>query len=370
MVRFRFELAAPESDADLRFILAHSPMPGAISIAMLREPSFFAAAVVDGRFRQIVAARDCDANRLVGFGVRSIAERYVNGRPMAIGYLSNLRLLAEHRNRGLVARGYALFRKLHADGRTPLYLTTIAEDNEPALNLLTSGRAGLPAYHFAGRFHTFALPLHRRRRRSTIPGLTIRPAQAEDLGMLLEFLQRVGPSRQFFPCYQADDFFTREGAFRDLQPHDVLLAFRDGRLVGTLAGWDQHAFRQNVVAGYNGLLRWLRPAYNTWARLRGWPRLPRPGGAVRSLLAALPVIADDDPATFAALLQELLNKTSAGQHEYLLLGLHEADPLLPVARSLPAKCYTTRLHLVCWQDGEPLRATLDGRPPYLELGTL
>ena len=37
-----------------------------------------------------------------------------------------------------------IFRKLHEDGRAPLYLTTIAEGNETALKVLTSGRAGLP----------------------------------------------------------------------------------------------------------------------------------------------------------------------------------------------------------------------------------
>ena len=56
---------------------------------------------------------------------------------------------------------------------------------------------------------------------------------------LLAFLRRVGPSRQFFPCYEAHDFFHARGTFRDLRPSDLLLAFRDGRLVGTLGGWNR-----------------------------------------------------------------------------------------------------------------------------------
>ena len=40
-----------------------------------------------------------------------------------------LRLVPAYRNRGLIARGYAFFRDLHADARTPLYLTTTAEGN-------------------------------------------------------------------------------------------------------------------------------------------------------------------------------------------------------------------------------------------------
>src|SRR5713101_3000649 len=126
MSRFRFELATTADDADLRRILAETPMPGRITVSFRRDPSYFDAAQVDGRFRQVVAARDDEENRLVGFGSRSVSERYVNGRPETIGYLSSLRLLPAYRNRGLVARGYAFFRKLHADGRARMYLTTIA----------------------------------------------------------------------------------------------------------------------------------------------------------------------------------------------------------------------------------------------------
>lgn len=366
MSSYRFEVATPDADADLRRILAETPMPGRIAVSFRREPSYFAAAVVDGRFHQVFAARDCAADRLVGFGARSVREMYVNGRVEPVGYVSSLRLLAEHRNRGLMARGIAFFRKLHADGRTPLYLTTIAEGNDTALGLLMSGRAGLPALHFAGKYHTVALPLGRRRT-PAVGG--IRPATEADLPEILAFLNSVGPARQFFPRYEPEDFFCPQGAFRDLRPADLLLAYRGGTLVGTLAGWDQCAFRQTVVQRYEPPLRWLRPFYNGWARCRGLPGLPAPGEAFPYLTAALPVVRDGDPEVFAALLEALLTRPRQGR-EYLLLGLYEADPLLAVVRGYRATWYTTRLYLVCWEDGEGLRAKVDGRPPYLELGTL
>src|SRR5438552_6962737 len=227
MNRYRFDLASEADDADLRRVLAETPMPGRIAVSFRREPSYFAAAAVDGRFRQVVAARDIHSGRIVGFGSRSVGQRYVNGLPTPIGYLSSLRLLEEHRNRGLVARGYAYFRRLHADGRAPLYLTTIADGNLLALTLLTSGRAGLPRYHPAGRFLTAAIPWRKRtsRAQSESPAVRIRPAAVEDVPAVLEFLHRVGPRRQFFPCYGADEFFTPGGAFRDLRPEDLLLAF-------------------------------------------------------------------------------------------------------------------------------------------------
>lgn len=370
MSRYRFDLATPADDASLRRILAETPMDGHIAVSFRREPSYFRAAAVDGRFRQVVTARDAEQGRPVGFGSRSISRRYVNGAAQDVGYLSSLRLLAEHRNRGLVARGYRYFRQLHADGRTPLYLTTIADGNEASLAILTSGRAGLPVYHPAGKYHTLVLPLGGRSRKVPRRAAEIRPARHEDVPQIVAFLNATGPRRQFFPRYEPHDFFTGEGALAGLEPQDLLLAFRGERLVGTLAAWDQHAFRQSVVHGYRGAMRWTRPAYNAWAAWQGWPRLPDPGKAFHYLTAALGVVEDDEIAVFETLLDGLLIRAAGGAADHLLVGLHERDPLLAAARRRAVACYTTLLYLVCWPDGDETLASLDDRCPYLELGSL
>jgi hypothetical protein len=370
MSRYQFELATPDDDADLRRVLAATPMEGQIAVSFCREPNWFAGAVVDGRLRQVIACRDLKTERIVGFGCRSIREVYLNGRPAEVGYLSSLRLLPEHRNIGLVARGYALLRELHRDGRVPFYLTTIAAGNDAALKVLTSGRAGLPAYHRAGDYHTIAIAIPRRYRAGRGAGIDIRPAGAEDLPAVLEFLAAMGPRRQFFPRLESKDFLSPEGALRGLSLGGLLLAERGGQLVGTLAGWDQHGYRQSVVHAYHGWLRRLRPLYNAWAWLRGRPGLPKPRDAFRYLMGALPVVAEDDEGVFAALLGALRDRAAGGPCTYLLVGLHEADPLLRVARRYQTTSYVTYLFLACWPDGEEARAAVDGRSPYLEAGSL
>jgi hypothetical protein len=366
MPGYRIELATLDDDADLRRILAETPMPGHLSVSFRREPSYFAAAEVDGHFRQVVAGRDLDTGRLIGFGSRSIRWVHVNGQPAAVGYLSALRLLAAHRNLGLVARGYAFFRKLHEDGQAPIYLTTIVEGNDRAIEILSSGRAGLPAYHPKGRYHTLAIPRAPMASRRDWRGCAIRQATVADLPAIMAFLSANGPARQFFPCYQAGDFFGAHGALKGLLPSDLLLAWRDERIVGTLGAWDQRDFRQAVVHGYEGLLRWGRPLYNSWAWLRGRPSLPRVGEVLRNRYAVLPVVENNDAGVFTALLESLPMPGS----DYLLLGLHERDPLMPLARRYAAAEYVTRVFVVCWHDGEAYRGQLDGRLPYLEAGSL
>lgn len=370
MSRYRFELATPEDDADLRHVLAATPMSGRIAVAFRREPSWFSGAVVDGRFRQAIACRDLRTGRIIGFGCRSIRDVYVNGQPASVGYLSSLRVLPEHRNLGLVARGYAFLRELHGDGRVPFYLTTIAAGNRTALDVLTSGRAGLPMYHPAGAYHTIAIALPRRQRRTTRGAVAVRPARPEDLPAILDFLAAAGSRRQFFPRLEANDFLSSEGLMRSLSLDKMLLAEREGRLVGTLAAWDQHDYRQSVVHAYHGCLRWLRPLYNTWAWLRGRPGLPRPGSDFHYLTGALPVGTNDEDDVFATLLEGLRDRSSGGPWTHLLIGLHEADPLLRVAQRYQGTDYVTHVFLASWPDGEKARAAVDGRPPYLEAGSL
>jgi hypothetical protein len=376
MNRYRLELATPADDVDLCQVLAATPTDGRIAVTFRRDPSWFAGAVVDGRMRQVVACRDLETGRVIGFGCRSVRDVYVNGRPAAVGYLSGLRLLPAHRHRGLLARGYAMVRDLHGDGRVPYYLTTIAAGNGMALDLLTSGRAGLPAYHQAGIHRTLAISLPhwvrngRLRHGENNGALRIRTAKKEDLPSVLAFLREEGPRRQFFPRLGRDDFLTPTGAMRGLALDDLLLAERAGRLVGTAAAWDQRGDRRWVVDGYRGWLRWARPGYNAWAWPRGRPRLPPAGSILDCMMAALIVVADDDRDVFDALLKAVCDHAVEVPVSYLLLGMHGDDPLLPAARRFHAVTYETHVFIVCWPDGEAARAELDGRVPYLELGSL
>jgi len=372
MSRFQFELATANDDQALRELLAATPMPGAVLVTLRREPSFFGAAAVDGRFRQVIIVRDRTTGRIIGLGSRSVRNVFMNGHARPVGYLSSLRIREPYRGTAVLARGYQFLRELHADGRAPLYLSTIAEGNRRAMRILTSRRAGLPSYHYLGKYYTLAIPLARSPRRATEsdPAICVRSIRADNARELVAFLQSVGPRRQFFPEYTTDDFFTQQGTFRDLRPADVLVAYRRGEIVGTLAAWNQREFRQTVIEGYTGTLRLMRPLYNSWARLKERPRLPASGTALRSVMAAVPVVRNDNHEVFAALLRALIAGLAAKPHDCLLVGLHNTDPLFFIARRLSVHTYVTRLYLVCWDDGEAAWEALDSRPPYLELGTL
>ena len=246
----------------------------------------------------------------------------------------------------------------------------MTEGNTAAIDALTKGRAGLPNYHELGRYFTFILPTHSWQVPRRDPTLQVRPLQEKELPELVAFLNREGQSRLFFPVLYEHDFLQQTSTYRDLSLEQVLCAWRDGRIVGTLAAWDQSAFKQSHVERYTGHWRWSRHLYNPLARCLRLPRFPAPGDRMRNVMLAMPVIENSDPAVWQQLLYAVRHLPVTKQNDSLALGLFERDPLVPKARQSAVHCYETRLYVVSWAPEKVQPEQFNGRNVYLELGCL
>ncbi len=371
--QYQYFLAGPQHDAELRKLLVQTPMAGAISISFQREPSYFDALPVEGCFSQVLAVREKDQERLSGMGTRSIKPCYVNGQVQPVGYLSNLRVHQADRNRLLVGRGYRFLHDLHQDGRTKLYLTTIAHGNPVAFKTLTGRRAQMPLYQPAGLVHTFVYSRVNAKSNSyDLPdrAIHIRKGRREDLPAVMDFWQREGARYQFFPYHQKSDLGLPGGLLSALDVEDILLAFRNEQLVGTLGLWDQSRLKQYVINGYGGVMRWLRPIYNGYARIVNRTPLPPKGSQLKLLTAAVPMVEADDAKIFEALLHTAIQQIDLRKQDYLMVACHESSPLLRVLKKIRGVSYLTHLYFVCWTDGVSMLQTLDNRPIYVELGSL
>jgi len=354
--------ATRADDTALREVLRRNPMPGNISVAFEREPSFYDALEVEGEENYVVAARSKVKGNLVGFGTRSTKKVYLNGEATKVGYLSSLRLDPAYRNGLAVARGYRRLKQVHQSGDVSHYFTTIIDDNYLAKKLLTSGKAGLPTYLDAGRFFTMAL---RPSAQKHSPDSTIRTANSSDIQMIVEFLNQEGRNKQLFPVYTADHLTNSRGLLRGLHFKDILLSFNNDKLIGIMGLWNQSSFRQSIIQQYSTLLHLTRYIYNPISRITGKPKLPAPG-KLNYAVIALCCIRDNCVSTF----NDLLNRTlvKARNLHSVLLGLHESDPLIGSLKNRPHIPYISRLYYVYWEDNVTPKA--DGRPPYLELGAL
>ncbi len=356
--RFALDLADERDDPELRDLLRRHPMGRRIRVTFEREPSFFAAARVQGDFRQVGVGRDVTTGRIIGMGARSIASAYLNGRPAPLGYLSDLRLIPENRGGLLVARGYRYLRKLHQDGRAKLYYTVIVSDNAKALSTIAAGRAGLPPYHDCGLILCPAIVLKR-------PKLPVRAdceivrGDEELLPQIVACLNRNNCRRQFAPVHCVQDF-APGGRWRDFRVQDFYVARRKARVIGVIGKWDQQSFKQTRIVGYGGALGVLRHLL----------RLPAVGQCLRYFYGSFAAVDGDDPGVFRALLRRMYNDAVGGEYRYFLVGLHELDPLCSVLGEYSITPFAGRLFCVCFEDGEPEYPELDARVPYIEIATL
>jgi len=322
-------------DASLRRLMRESVIPGAVRVAFTREPDYFAADGLAGAEDvTVVARRD---GLVTGTGRCSIYSLMRNGVPRCIGYLGLLRVAdGTSASARLLREGYELLGREvlpRADG----FFTSIAADNVRARRVLElGGRLGLPAYYPLCDLETLIAPVIRT-------GLPVEehPSDSELGDFLAEH------ARQFQLTLAWD-----VGLWTDLRKHnmsvrDFAVVRRDGRIAAAAAVWDQRAFRQTVVDGYEGMFGTFRPVVNAVSALWRRPQLPLPGTVLAqgSILGASVRDARDWPALW----RQLQQRAAARGLSWLAISRDARDSELPLLKSLTrGRAYRTTLYEVVW----------------------
>jgi hypothetical protein len=299
--------------------------------------------------------RDEGTGELVGMGSRAVRESFVDGEPVPLGYLGQLRLAPGARGDllPLLRNGYDLLRQTHRAPEAPFDITSVVADNRRARRLLEAGLPGLPRYRSVERLVTFLIPAPRRSRAGSAD-VVVRGASAAMMPEILDCLARFSRRHQFAPRWTAGR----------IPAADLFhVAMVGPRIVGCLARWDQRSFKQVVVRGYDPALSFWRPVLN-----RLGARLPRAGEPIALAHVAPLGIDADDPRVFAALLRAALHAARDAGLEFLSVGLAARHPLAPVVRSaFPAREYASTLYVVEWGSGLP---EPDGRVAHPEVALL
>lgn len=363
--RFDFALATEADDTELRELLRQIAMPGNMTLAFLREPSFFLAERAGSTASQVIICRDRKLGVPVGMASRSVRHVYIDGNPMNVGYLSMLRGIPQARGNIGLARGYQYLKELHADGAVPYYFTTILDDNIDAMKLLTSRRGGLPVYQPAARLVTYLIPLARTRRAQK-PRSAVSRGRRDDLPQAVAFLQDWNSCYQFAPVYTLQDLLSQSTLLPGFSWEDLYVYRENGKVLGTLGVWDQQSFKQTVVTDYSPKMRAIRPAYNLYASARGVPRLPRAGASIKVLYAAF---TSGDRSVFAELLGQACDDWGGSGYDYLSVGFCADHACSSVAARSATQRIASTLYIVYWAEND-VSLPQAGRPAHPEIATL
>ena len=368
MEKIKVQLAKKSDDQVLNKILRDNEMQGNISIAFQRNPSYFNALRIEGEGNQVMVGRN-EQNEIIGFGNRSTKKAYINGKIQNIGYLSNLRVIKGYKGKGYLHNGYNFLKKLHKDKKVYFYYSTIIEDNKAAIKILTSKKPYLPTYYDLGKYCAVAVSLFGNKKHFKSK-LKIVKGSNNTIKKIINFLNKVGAEKQFYPYYKISNFTSKDKNLIDFDVRDFYVAMKNNEIVGVIGKWDQRKFRQIIITGYKGTMFLIKPIYNIISKLFKFSPLPEPNSQLNFFYVSFIAVYDNDPAIFKELIYALYNDFVDMGYSHFLVGLHSNDPLLEVFENFNRINLNSRLFAVFWEDGEKLFKQLDNRVPYVELATL
>ena len=184
-------------------------------------------------------------------------------------------------------------------------------------------------------------------------------------------MNEYGKNHQFYPNWTIDTLFHHDYT-PGLKESDMLIARNKDKIVGCMAMWDQRAFRQTIVRGYqNGLSRvtWL---VNSTARIFGYPQLPRTNAELKSCFISHVAIEGNDPEIFKMLLIHCHNTLIESEVEYMVVGFSDLHPFNNNVTSIFYNVPTySHIYLVSWEeDGIDPLGMIDNRLPGIEVAIL
>jgi len=345
-----YQLAGAADEEDLRVLVRQTPMAGPIRVAFTREPDYFAADGLAGADDHTLIHRQNGC--LDGVARLSVQTLYRDGMAQRIAYLGELRLVPGAQNPAQLLRGgYAeLHRQLlsmEGDRAPRCCFTSIASGNARARRVLENGgKLGLPTYKPIADLVTRVLPIRKARSEplGDVDGGVNDDVETEELS---DFLDSHAKRKQLGLTWDVARW--QELRRHGITPGSFEVVREAGRIVGAGAVWDQRAFRQVVICGYSGLLRWARPLIHALSKIGLAPPLPAPPATLAQGMVLGAAV--EEERHWRPLWQALLGNAAARGLRWLTIARDVRDPELATLRKLGrAREYPTRLYEVSWRD--------------------
>jgi len=363
--RFVMQPATAADSAEILCLLEENVFPGNISLIYTRRPDAYRSFMAEGQEAHLMVCRDTQEGRIAALGAHAVHECLIEGRPEKVVYLFGLRFRREYMAKRVMLSLPGAYRSAIERFREQgvrYFLTVILGDNLPAQRLLTKKRSHMPRHTFLGPYHTLTF-LTRRGALSLPDSCRFRRATPEDRAALEDFLTAEGGRCDLFPSRIGDLF----GRHPELSWESFyLLTDRQGTILACGAAWDQVSYKQYIVAGYGGKLRWLQ-LVSPLLRPLGYPSMPKPSTMLRFFLLAFWCVKDKREEYLKWFLDGLAR--TAREYPYFVVGVPHAHPLGPALNGWRFLGYDSHIYLVgdhvTPDDVERLRKSL-----YLECGWL
>lgn len=344
-------------------------MQGTISLSFEREPYFFNASQIEGNNHVTLLSRN-EQNKIVAMGSRSSRPYWIEGKIKSLGYLSQLRLVNEHRTSPhRLMPGFEKMHEVHNQlNDVQYYLVTVLEDNDKARRFLTSGSKKLPIHKEWNRLNTFVLPLTFKRINSE--NYLIHRAGYADKALIIDLLQSNYKNKSLAPFWDEKSLFDPS---THLRPESFFIATdkQSHMPVGCIAVWDQRSFKQVYVHGYDKTLKYFRPVLNLVRRWTRYPYFPAVGSQFSHAYLSHLAIDEGHEKALLPLVQTAINENLNQGFHYLSLGILQNSKWSEFIQQ-EYRPYTLRsiVYLAYWAEDEKNIDHLPDTNAHIEIAIL
>lgn len=228
-----------------------------------------------------------------------------------------------------------------------IYFTTILSDNIYAQKLLEKKRKNMPRYLGLGSYSVYCFKTNCRKdgHYSVVKG------KKEEFE---EFYKAHARRMNFSPA----DFHLA-----GLENDNFYGLYEEGQLIGVGAVLDQNSYKQYVIKGYNSIYKYLSKLPT---RLFGYPSFPKANKPVNYGCISLLFVKDEKREAAGYFIKQLCKINS--DYDFLMLGLHQEDPLNKIMQKIKHVKYQSKVYLVSW--GGEVKTDVSMSDIKLEVGLL
>ena len=268
---------------------------------------------------------------IVGTASAAIHDAYVDGAPLTVAYLADLRQAPDREVAGAWrAAAPAVLAELKHEFGAAFAFCSILRDNRIGLASILRTRPGQPALRHLAGYRTVSvvgmLPRLRRRRNN----VEIRRATREDSEGLRFFADACSRRLQFSPVFDRSTWTKRTEGWPDFDIGNFYISCdRQNRIVGCLAPWDAAPINRIVIDRLPPAADAIRRAANAAAFVAGRPPIETgPGSHLKTVALSHLLIADRNPEVLTELVRAAYaDLRRAGRHSIVSLCLYDGDPL-------------------------------------------
>jgi predicted N-acetyltransferase YhbS len=333
-----------------------APMKGRIRLRIDRDPDFFALQRLRGEGKTLIAIR---GEEVIGCISAAVRMAYVSGVAESVAYVGDMKVhpqVAGSRTAlRLIQSGVAYLKSIGLD----LCFSVVAAGNLPAMSLF-EGRLGLPQGARLGRFIVSELvpsPFD-----SPSGKYSIRPAEVSDLPAITSLVDNFHRSRQFAPRLLQNDLASLFFDGGQNTASMLFVACSGGRIVAVLGLHDTYDVKRNVLLDAPVPLRCALDLLRiVTAPFPGFS-VPRMGNSVRVLYVRYAACEEDHRNSLRALIARARAVAFEGRFTFLVIGLHERDPLGSVVRGIPRLTFSSLGLAVSLTDPGRIESLMNGIP--------